>query len=398
MIRSLLGVAVAAASCLMATSPAAAAPEDLGFTKSFSDTRIAVRDLTSVTFTLTNSALEPEPAGFTDILPESLDAVGPLVTSSACDGTLTVGQHSITLENAMVPAQGSCTFSVTLSANKLGVWENTATLSPGGLTAKASITIVGPPVTTKAFGAATIAVGETTPLSFTLVNPNTTAALTGIGFTDPLPAGLVVAGPNGVANNCPNATVTATPGSNSISVSGATLSPSGTCTIRVNVTATSTGIKENTTSPVSSGQTLAGAPASASITVVTPVTDLRVALRGAPNPLRPGNVLTYTATVINDGPNPAHQVVLTDQLPGTVTFNSVTPARGSCTAPPAGNSGTVVCDLGNLASGAQTTVSIQVTVGPFTGSTITNTVSATPVGGIEPDTADNTASYTVSVR
>jgi len=51
---------------------------------------------------------------------------------------------------------------------------------------------------TKAFGAASIPLNGTTSLTFTLINSNDFDVLT--GFTDALPAGLVVATPNGLSN------------------------------------------------------------------------------------------------------------------------------------------------------------------------------------------------------
>jgi hypothetical protein len=73
-------------------------------------------------------------------------------------------------------------------------------------------------------------------LTFTLTNPNATYALTGMGFTDNLPAGLQVDTPNGLVNNCAGTTVTAAGAT--ITVSGASLASSATCTITVNVIAT----------------------------------------------------------------------------------------------------------------------------------------------------------------
>ncbi len=60
-----------------------------------------------------------------------------------------------------------------------------------GATATA-VSAASPPILTKAFGAASIPLGGTTTLMFTISNPNATA-LTGIGFTDTLPPGLTVA-------------------------------------------------------------------------------------------------------------------------------------------------------------------------------------------------------------
>ncbi len=51
---------------------------------------------------------------------------------------------------------------------------------------------------TKSFGAASIPLNGTTSLTFTLINSNDFDVLA--GFTDALPAGLVVATPNGLSN------------------------------------------------------------------------------------------------------------------------------------------------------------------------------------------------------
>ena len=81
-----------------------------------------------------------------------------------------------------------------------------------GGTASASLAVIAPPTIAKAFGTPSILVNGTTTLTFTLTNPNAGTALTGVGFTDTLPAGLVVATPNGLASTC-GGTVTAVAGS-----------------------------------------------------------------------------------------------------------------------------------------------------------------------------------------
>jgi uncharacterized repeat protein (TIGR01451 family) len=85
--------------------------------------------------------------------------------------------------------------------------------------------------------------------------------------------------------------------------------------------------------------------------------DLEIVKTASPDPVNPGETLTYTLTVTNNGPGSADNVVVTDTLPSHVTWVSTTPAQGSCSAP----SG-VVCELGTLANGAATTVTITTTV------------------------------------
>ncbi|HEX8636798.1 MAG TPA: hypothetical protein VF692_01950, partial [Pyrinomonadaceae bacterium] len=115
-------------------------------------------------------------------------------------------------------------------------------------------TVVQPPTVSKAFGASNIALNGTTTLTFTVGNPNPSTALTNVSFTDPLPAGLIVANPNDLVNNCGAGTVTATAGASTITVSGLSRPANTNCTIVVNVTGTTDGAKNNTTSTITSTQ------------------------------------------------------------------------------------------------------------------------------------------------
>jgi hypothetical protein len=128
---------------------------------------------------------------------------------------------------------------------------------------------VAPPTIVKFFGAVSLPLGGSTPLSFTLDNPNATTALTGVGFTDVLPAGLVVSTPYVLVGGC-SGTITANPGSGVIGLAGATLGPSSSCTFSVDVTGTTPGPQNNVSGPVSSTEGGAGGTATASVTVVAP--------------------------------------------------------------------------------------------------------------------------------
>jgi hypothetical protein len=144
-----------------------------------------------------------------------------------------------------------------------------------------------PPTIKKNFGAGTIAQGATTSLTFNLANPTQNSeALSGVGFTDHLPAGLVVAAPGGGSGSC-SGTISAVAGSTTVSLTGSSLAVSGACSFAVNVTATSTGAKNNKTEAVTSTESGDGLTASASLSVVPPVHI--TSLQANPNVLWPPN-------------------------------------------------------------------------------------------------------------
>jgi len=127
-----------------------------------------------------------------------------------------------------------------------------------------------PPAIAKSFGSASVALNGTTTLTFSLSNPNTSQSLSGIGFSDPLPSGQVVATPNALTGSCGGGTITGAAGSNSVSLSGATLAASASCSFSVNVTGTTSGTQNNTTTAVTSNEAGKGGTASATLVVAGP--------------------------------------------------------------------------------------------------------------------------------
>jgi uncharacterized repeat protein (TIGR01451 family) len=125
--------------------------------------------------------------------------------------------------------------------------------------------------------------------------------------------------------------------------------------------------------------------------------DLAITKLGAPNPVVSGNRLTYTIAVTNNGPEDATGVAVTDPLPESVHFDSVSSTLGTCnrsTAKPAPKDGTITCTLGNLASGAGATITIIVTA--TTPGTLTN--NATVSGNeTDPNSLNNTATASTTV-
>jgi arabinogalactan endo-1,4-beta-galactosidase len=115
-----------------------------------------------------------------------------------------------------------------------------------------------------------VSLNGTTSLTFNLSNPNAAVSLSGIGFTDSFPSGLIVSSPNGLTGTCGGGTITAAAGSNSVTLSGASLAAAASCTFAVNVAGTTAGTQNNVTSAVTSTEAGNGGTASAQITVVGP--------------------------------------------------------------------------------------------------------------------------------
>jgi uncharacterized repeat protein (TIGR01451 family) len=120
-------------------------------------------------------------------------------------------------------------------------------------------------------------------------------------------------------------------------------------------------------------------------------TDVSVMLADHPALVVNGNPLTYTATVTNNGPDPASDVVLTDSLPVGMTFVSASSTLGTCTH----TTGTVICHMGGMAAATSATVTID-GYAPNTGGLISNTavVDSTVNDG---NTENNTAILNTTV-
>ena len=248
--------------------------------KSFGAAQVEVNGTTTLTFALTNPNSGSVLTGisFTDTLPAGLVVATLKGLANACGGTVTVvaGGSGVTLANGALLASDSCMITVNVSAVTAGAKNNvtcpvTSTEGGTGGTASASLTVtaapVEPPTIAKAFQRRTILLNETTSLTFTLTNPNPGAALTGVGFADPLPEGVVVATPNALASTCGGAVI-AVAGGGDVALAGGALPAGGSCTITVNVTGVTIGPKRNVTSSVTSAEGGTGGTALARLAVL----------------------------------------------------------------------------------------------------------------------------------
>jgi hypothetical protein len=246
-----------------------------GIATAFGAATLPLNGTTSLTFTLNNpnASLAASAVAFTDALPAGLLVATPSGASNTCGGTLTAtsGSASVTFTGGTIAANASCTISVNVLGSAAGAKNNSVQVSSSfgaGNTASASITVVAPPLISKAFGATSIALNTTTTLSFTIQNTNNAATtLTGVGFTDTFPAGLVIDTPNGLSGSCGGGTITATAGAATVTLAGASLAAAASCTFSVNVKGVAGGNQTNVTGNVSSVEGGAGGTATATLLV-----------------------------------------------------------------------------------------------------------------------------------
>ncbi|HKT51045.1 MAG TPA: fibronectin type III domain-containing protein [Candidatus Angelobacter sp.] len=154
-------------------------------------------------------------------------------------------------------------------------------------------------------------------------------------------------------------TITATPGGLTVTVPA---SQTG-----LNFTGLSTGTTYSFTvhATNSTGNSLESLPSNAVTIIAQQAVDLGITMT-SPTAVNAGAFVTFTMTVVNNGPGDAALVTLTDTLPGT--FQSSSTTQGVCT-----NAATVfTCNLGGLTAGSQAIVRVTVVAGT---SAITNTAS-----------------------
>jgi hypothetical protein len=198
----------------------------------------------------------------------ALDSAGATVTGYTDSVHFTSNDGAATLPADSTLTNGSGQFPVTLftAGNQTitatdTVYENvTGTSAPVNVPAQ-------PPRIAKGFGVPSISLNGSTRLGFVIHNLNTTSALSGVEFVDPLPAGLVVATPNGLTGKCGGGTIRAVPGGGKVSLTGATLAANSSCSFSVKVIGTTAGAKNNVTSVVIAAQSGTGNRARATLIV-----------------------------------------------------------------------------------------------------------------------------------
>lgn len=347
---------------------------------------IVVGETTRLTITLAEPDSTPmdfPDVNVSDILPAGFVVATPDGLSQTCPAGL-VDESGPIFQYApySTVGLGSCSISFDVMATTPGVFTNRADAVSGSgpnqvnfnRLPDASITVLAAvPTISAAFSASSMTVGWAVGLTFTIANPSGNGQITGVGFTDTLPAGLSVS--SGSAGACGGNVTRSAPAG--IVLSGALIADGGSCVFSVMVTGTAAGVHTTTTGQVSSNESGAGGTATASIDVNNYAS---IAATFSPSAVLPGGTTQLTLTITNPAGNPdtLRFIGLTDVLPSGLTAAgaaATTTCGGSLTvtAP-----GTIALSAASVAVGSQCQFSVPVTAGAA-GSYV-NTVTAT-LGG-----------------
>ncbi len=319
----------------------------------FSPATISPGDISRFQLTIANDALVPlTEARVTVVFPAQITLATPIDASQTCGFTVnqaTPGTGIVELVNGVIPAgtgtvDGICTFALNVTATDNDNHVNTipANTVPdnasagytamengvevfNGTPANATLSVITlqNPIGTKTFGPSPAIEGDPMTLTILLSNPNTNATLPLTSFTDTLPAGMTVANPAAgsvscTGNGAANGTVTATPGSGSVTLDGGVIGENGACTLRVNVIADITGTSATLTNTVPAGaignsRGLTSAAFSRAVTVNSPLT---VQKNFSPNQIPANQPTLLTITLNNRSQANAIPVTsFTDALP-----------------------------------------------------------------------------------
>ncbi len=401
--------------------------------KNFNPSTVAINGTSVMTINIVNPNPVPVPASaqndltqvtFTDTLPVGLTilAVPAPTTNGNCvgTGTFSTTATAITLTNGTIPANTTCTITVTVQApGTTGALTNTikagdVKYNGGSNTAPGSATlnVQAPPTVTKAFGG-TFQAGGNTTMTLVVANPAGNAGpLTNINMTDLLPGNMVIDDPNGLIlapGGC--LAVTAVAGSGSVTVTGGTLNPGVSCSITVRVTTPTDstgqpgGVYTNTTSAPTgrnNGVTLTGNPATATVPVTGPnMLPPNLSKAFLASPINKGGFTTLTFTITNPNATQLRGVNFTDNLlPGLIITNPNGLTTTNCGAPTVTAAATttlISLTRGTIPANGTCTITVNVT-GVVPGVYTNNTSQVGSVnGGNNPDpvTGKGTAPITV---
>ncbi len=221
----------------------------------------------------------------------------------------------------VVAVGASATVQFSVVATGGGTVNNVATIDPDGTGPGTAITVsavnsgLNGPSVAKTFTPSTMGAGAKSVLTVTLTNANA-AAITGATVTDNLPSGMVIANPANASTSCLAGAVSATPAGTTLTLTGATVPASGSCTFSVDVTVAAAGTYINTIPAGAVSSSNAGVSTAGSQTLT--VTQAPAASKSfTPGTVAANAVSTLTITLTNPTATAMTSVGVTDVFPNT---------------------------------------------------------------------------------
>ncbi len=339
------------------------------FSKSFVTDPIFVGNATSLTFTIDNSSstVDANSLAFTDALPAGLEVASPANASTTCSGgtlTAVANAGTVSYSGGSVSTGSSCTLSVDITSSTFGDYVNTTgdLTSSAGNSGTASDTLRVNPVPTfdMSFSQDPIFSGQTSTLTFTVDNTNSTVDVSALDFTNNIPAGLLLATTPNATTSCTGGTLTAAGSTSVVNYTGGTVSAASSCIVSVDITGVAGGSHTNTTGNLTS---IAGNSGTATDTIV--VNDAPIFSKDfAQDPIFINDVSTLTFTIDNSaGTVDVSTLDFTDNLPvglevATTANASTTCTGGTITA--TANSTSISYSGGSVNSGSTCTVQVDI--------------------------------------
>ncbi len=345
---------------------------DLSITKSDVVDPVQIGDNVTYTVTVNNNGTDTaENVVVTDNLPNDVF----FVTATPSQGSCSESSGVVTCNLGNIGNGGNATVTIIVNTASTGTITNNASVASNTNDPNSNNNSTSEQTTvnelladlsiTKSDAVDPVLVGDNVTYTVTVTN-NGPETAENVVMTDNLPNGISFVSANPSQGSCNQA-------GGLVACNLGNIINGGSVNVTIIITSTVAGTITNTAS-VASGTTDPdnnNNSASEQTSVNFPSADLSITKSDAVDPVTIGENITYTVTVINNGPDTAENVVLTDNLPNSVTFVTATADQGSCSE----SAGVVRCNLGNIDNGNSVVVTIVVTTN--SDGSITNNASVT---------------------
>lgn len=300
------------------------------------------------------------PAGLVDTLPGGMTIAATPAPSTTCTGaTLTApaGGNTITLGSFALAARSFCDVLVPVTVGAAGSYVNTIPVgtivtaegSSNPDIAQDTLIAVAQPSIAKAFAPASIAIGGSSTITFTLTNASALAPLTAASFSDALPTGMRVHAGGAAGGTCVGAAgnVFTAGQTGTLNFTGLTVPNTGgrTCTVTLAVSTTAAGVYPNQATNFRSTETPTGVDSPvANLTVLANPPSIAKAFAPTTVPLGTPSTLTITLSNTDTVPVSLASPAFTDPFPTGMTVASPLTVSNTC--------GGTLLDSGGNALGA----------------------------------------------